>query len=316
MAIHSCGDYARWLPALKKINNLLMVDAAFSPQTDPDPNTPEAFRDAFVNTGIIVHARMVGDPAEVLTLAKRLWTPGLKLIVVTYVPDPVAQQQTLPRPTHPVQLKERNPLMDERLQKIYDSVLNGEMDEVAAFVQAALDAQIDPGIILNEGMISAMQEVGRLFEEGEYFVPEMLISARAMQTGLALLKPHLVQANVQSSGKVVIGTVKGDLHDIGKNLVAMMLEGAAFEIVDLGTDVSPDKFVEAVKTHQPADRRPVGAAHDDHAQHEDDDRSVESGRAARSGEGHHRRRARHRSVRARHRRGWFCNRCQPGGDAG
>ena len=142
--------------------------------------------------------------------------------------------------------------MDDRLQKIYDSVLNGEMDEVAAFVQAALDAPIDPGVILNEGMISAMQEVGRLFEEGEYFVPEMLIAARAMQDGLALLKPHLVQADVQSAGKVVLGTVKGDLHDIGKNLVAMMLEGAAFEIVDLGTDVSPDKFVEAVKAHQPA----------------------------------------------------------------
>jgi 5-methyltetrahydrofolate--homocysteine methyltransferase len=142
--------------------------------------------------------------------------------------------------------------MDERLQKIYDSVLNGEMDEVAAHVQTALDAQIDPGVVLNAGMINAMQEVGRLFEEGEYFVPEMLISARAMQTGLALLKPHLVQANVQSAGKVIIGTVKGDLHDIGKNLVAMMLEGAAFEIVDLGTDVSPEKFVDAVKTHQPA----------------------------------------------------------------
>jgi hypothetical protein len=93
VAIHSCGDYARWLSALKKIDNLLLVDAAFSPQTDPDPNTPEVFRDAFVNTGVIVHARMVGDPAEVLTLAKRLWTPGLKLIVVTYVPDPVAQRQ-------------------------------------------------------------------------------------------------------------------------------------------------------------------------------------------------------------------------------
>jgi len=142
--------------------------------------------------------------------------------------------------------------MDERLQKIYDSVLNGEMDEVAAHVQAALAAQLDPGVILNGGMINAMQEVGRLFEEGEYFVPEMLISARAMQTGLALLKPHLVQANVQSSGKVVVGTVKGDLHDIGKNLVAMMLEGAAFEIIDLGTDVSPEKFVGAVKTHRPA----------------------------------------------------------------
>lgn len=93
VAIHSCGDYARWLPALKKIDNLLMVDAAFSPQTDPDPNTPEAFRDAFVNTGIIVHARMVGDPEEVLSLTKRLWTPGLKLIVVTYVPDPAAQHR-------------------------------------------------------------------------------------------------------------------------------------------------------------------------------------------------------------------------------
>ena len=141
--------------------------------------------------------------------------------------------------------------MDERLQKIYDCVLNGEMDEVTGYVQVALDAQIDPGVILNQGMISAMQEVGRLFEEGEYFVPEMLIAARAMQDGLALLKPHLVQANVQSAGKVVVGTVKGDLHDIGKNLVTMMLEGAAFEIVDLGVDVPPEKFVEAVKAHQP-----------------------------------------------------------------
>ncbi|HTP09362.1 MAG TPA: corrinoid protein [Anaerolineae bacterium] len=141
--------------------------------------------------------------------------------------------------------------MDERLQKIYDSVLNGEMDEVSGHVQAALDASLDPGVILNEGMIRAMQEVGRLFEEGEYFVPEMLISARAMQDGLALLKPHLVQADVQSAGKVVIGTVKGDLHDIGKNLVAMMLEGASFEIIDLGIDVSPEKFVEAVKVHHP-----------------------------------------------------------------
>jgi len=93
LAIHSCGDYARWLPALKKISNLLMVDAAFSPRTDPDPNAPEAFRDAFVNTGIIVHARMVGDPVEVLALTKRLWTPGLKLIVVTYVQDSAAQQR-------------------------------------------------------------------------------------------------------------------------------------------------------------------------------------------------------------------------------
>jgi 5-methyltetrahydrofolate--homocysteine methyltransferase len=141
--------------------------------------------------------------------------------------------------------------MNEHLQKIYDSVINGEMDETAGHVEAALSAQLEPGVILTEGMISAMKEVGRLFEEGEYFVPEMLISARAMQAGLALLKPYLVQAKVASAGKVVVGTVKGDLHDIGKNLVAMMLEGSAFEIVDLGVDVSPEKFVEAVKTHQP-----------------------------------------------------------------
>jgi 5-methyltetrahydrofolate--homocysteine methyltransferase len=143
-------------------------------------------------------------------------------------------------------------MMDEHLQKIYHCVLNGEMDEVTVHVQAALDAQLEPGVILNQGMIGAMQEVGRLFEEGEYFVPEMLIAARTMQDGLVLLKPHLVQANVQSAGKIVLGTVKGDLHDIGKNLVAMMLEGASFEIVDLGVDVPPEKFVEAVKIHQPA----------------------------------------------------------------
>lgn len=141
--------------------------------------------------------------------------------------------------------------MDERLPQIYNSVLNGDMDNVAAQVEAALQAGLDPGTILNQGMVSAMKEVGRLFEEGEYFVPEMLISARAMQAGLAVLKPHLVKAKVASAGKVVIGTVKGDLHDIGKNLVGMMLEGTAFEVVDLGVDVSPEKFVEAVRTHQP-----------------------------------------------------------------
>jgi 5-methyltetrahydrofolate--homocysteine methyltransferase len=96
-----------------------------------------------------------------------------------------------------------------------------------------------------------MTEVGRRFEEGEYFVPEMLISARAMQSGLAILKPLLVASEVAATGKVVIGTVKGDLHDIGKNLVGMMLEGAGFELVDLGTDIGPEQFVQAVRDHQP-----------------------------------------------------------------
>ena len=95
-------------------------------------------------------------------------------------------------------------------------------------------------------MIAAMKEVGRRFEEGDYYVPEMLVSARAMQAGLSLLKPRLVQSDVKSAGRVAIGTVKGDLHDIGKNLVALMLEGTGFEVKDLGVDVPPEKFVDAI----------------------------------------------------------------------
>jgi 5-methyltetrahydrofolate--homocysteine methyltransferase len=146
---------------------------------------------------------------------------------------------------HP--LCRRKNKMDALIKEIYDAVINGQQGPASAKVKEALDKGMDPALVLNEGMVAAMAEVGRLFEEGEYFVPEMLISARAMQAGMALLKPRLVQADVKSKGKVVAGTVKGDLHDIGKNLVCMMLEGASFEIVDLGTDVSPDKFVEAVK---------------------------------------------------------------------
>jgi 5-methyltetrahydrofolate--homocysteine methyltransferase len=138
--------------------------------------------------------------------------------------------------------------MDQQIQGIYDAVVDGQHKVVQQKVQEALDAGIAADVILTQGLVTAMSEVGRLFEEGEFFVPEMLVAARAMQAGLGLLKPHLVEANVQSTGKVVLGTVKGDLHDIGKNLVSMMLEGAAFEIVDLGSDVSPEKFVEAVQT--------------------------------------------------------------------
>lgn len=138
--------------------------------------------------------------------------------------------------------------MEPSIQEIYDCVLNGDNTATPEKVQAALEGGADPGLILNEGMVAAMGEVGRLFEEGEYFVPEMLISARAMQAGLGVLRPHLVSANIKAVGRVVAGTVKGDLHDIGKNLVCMMLEGAGFEIKDLGTDVTPDKFVEAVKS--------------------------------------------------------------------
>ncbi len=141
--------------------------------------------------------------------------------------------------------------MDEMLKSLFDAILDGDVETAKSNVQKALDAQLNPSTILNEGMIAAMREVGCRFEAGEYFVPEMLISARAMQTGMAILKPHLQQTDIKSSGKVVIGTVKGDLHDIGKNLVTLMLEGAGFEVKDLGVDVPIEKFVRAVQEEKP-----------------------------------------------------------------
>jgi 5-methyltetrahydrofolate--homocysteine methyltransferase len=135
--------------------------------------------------------------------------------------------------------------MSQDIQELFDAVLAGNADLTKEKVQVALNQNLEPAKILNQGMIAAMAEVGERFEKGDYFVPEMLIAARAMQQGLSILKPHLQKADLVSEGKVVIGTVKGDLHDIGKNLVSMMLEGAGFEIVDLGTDVSAEKFLEA-----------------------------------------------------------------------
>lgn len=141
--------------------------------------------------------------------------------------------------------------MDPKTQAIYDHIIDGKLDLIEADVLDALDAGIPPEAILNEGMVTAMDEVGALFEAGEYFVPEMLIAAHTMQTGLAILKPLLIEGGVEPSGSIVIGTVQGDLHDIGKNLVAMMLEGGGFEVFDLGTDVSPDAFLEAIREHSP-----------------------------------------------------------------
>jgi 5-methyltetrahydrofolate--homocysteine methyltransferase len=145
----------------------------------------------------------------------------------------------------------RSNYMDEHLTPIYQGIIDGNLEVVKAKVQDAIQAKLPAGMILKEGLVPAMAEVGRLFEEGEFFVPEMLVAARAMQGGLEILKPLLVAADVKPAGKVVIGTVKGDLHDIGKNLVSIMLEGAGFEIHDLGTDVLPEKFVDAVKTFHP-----------------------------------------------------------------
>lgn len=133
------------------------------------------------------------------------------------------------------------------LKQLFQHVVDGEALEVQEGVQAALAEGINANIILKDALISAMDEVGKRFEAGDFYVPEMLIAARAMQGGLRVLKPHLVSAESKSAGKVAIGTVKGDLHDIGKNLVAMMLEGAGFEVHDLGVDVSPESFVKAAQ---------------------------------------------------------------------
>jgi 5-methyltetrahydrofolate--homocysteine methyltransferase len=138
--------------------------------------------------------------------------------------------------------------MNEIIEKIYQGVLTGNREEVIAHVQSVIDANYNIEVVLKEGMMGAMTEVGRLFEEGEYFVPELLVAARAMQGGMELLKPLIVAEEIKPVGKIVIGTVKGDLHDIGKNLVAIMLEGAGFEVIDLGADVSEENYVEAVRT--------------------------------------------------------------------
>ena len=137
------------------------------------------------------------------------------------------------------------------LDDLRKSLIDGELNATLGQVNKALAENIPPEEILTEGLISAMTEVGRMFENGEFYVPEMLISARAMKGGLAILRPHLAAANIKAIGKVVIGTVQGDLHDIGKNLVGMMLEGAGFEVIDLGVDVSPEKYIAAVNEHKP-----------------------------------------------------------------
>ena len=134
-----------------------------------------------------------------------------------------------------------------KLETIFQYVTEGKTSDVESGVQAALDAGVSADEILNQALIAAMDKVGQLFEDGDLFVPEMLIAARAMQAGLNLLKPSLAEEGVETAGTVAVGTVKGDLHDIGKNLVAMMLEGAGLEVLDLGTDVDPAKFAEAVK---------------------------------------------------------------------
>jgi 5-methyltetrahydrofolate--homocysteine methyltransferase len=141
--------------------------------------------------------------------------------------------------------------MEGILKEIFESVLSGEADSVTGKVQDALKAELPAEDILSKGLILAMDEVGARFEKKTLYVPEMLMSAKAMKSAVSILKPLLVESDVKPAGKVLIGTVKGDLHDIGKNLVAMMLEGAGFEVIDLGTDIAPQDFAAAVREVKP-----------------------------------------------------------------
>lgn len=134
------------------------------------------------------------------------------------------------------------------LQKLYEAVLNGDQKMSVAVTREALDAGVDPMELITAYMVPAMDEVGRRFECEDYFVPELLLSARAMKGSLQLIRPLLAARGDEPVGRVVIGTVKGDLHDIGKNLVGSMLEGGGFEVIDLGADVSAERFIEAVQT--------------------------------------------------------------------
>ncbi len=138
------------------------------------------------------------------------------------------------------------------MEQLREFVITGNASETVERVNILLQEGQAPEIIMSEALIPAMDIVGDLFQEGEYFIPEMLVAARAMQRGVDILKPLMTTSDgIEPIGKVVVGTVKGDLHDIGKNLVIMSLEGAGFEVIDLGIDVSPEKFVDAIKEHQP-----------------------------------------------------------------
>lgn len=141
--------------------------------------------------------------------------------------------------------------MAEILDQIAKELFAGNAKAVAELTQKALSEGFSPQEILNEGMIKGMNEVGVKFKANEIYVPEVLIAARAMKAGMEILKPKLAETGVEPVGKMIIGTVKGDLHDIGKNLVAMMMEGAGFEVIDLGIDVPAEKFIQAIKEYQP-----------------------------------------------------------------
>ena len=140
---------------------------------------------------------------------------------------------------------------DELLKQLYDDTLVGNAPSVLDLTRAGLDMGLGPEVLLYEALIPSLEEVGARFERGDFFVPEMLIAGKAMAGALEILRPLLAETGAETIGKIVMGTVKGDVHDIGKNLVNIMFEGAGFEVIDLGVQVAPEKFVDAIRQHRP-----------------------------------------------------------------
>jgi len=140
---------------------------------------------------------------------------------------------------------------EEILDLLYNHTLDGEDEPVVELTNEGLALGMDPMVILFDALIPSLEEVGSLFEQGEYFVPEMLVAANAMAGAMAILKPLIAESGAKPIGTFVMGTVKGDIHDIGKNLCNVMLEGAGFEVIDLGVNVAPETFIEAIREHQP-----------------------------------------------------------------
>ncbi len=140
---------------------------------------------------------------------------------------------------------------DELLKQLYDFTLVGNAPEVLSLTNAGIEMGLGPEMLLYDALIPSLEEVGARFERGDFFVPEMLIAGRAMAGALEVLRPLLAETGAESIGKIVMGTVKGDVHDIGKNLVNIMFEGAGFEVIDLGVQVSPEKFIDAIRAHKP-----------------------------------------------------------------
>ena len=199
--------------------------------------------------------------------------------------------------------------MSRILEKIATAILEGDGEQITKLVNKALGEGMTPSDIMDNGLLLGMNEVGVRFKAGDMFVPEVLMSAEAMQAGTTILRPLLTGAGAKQVGKVLLGTVKGDLHDIGKNLVAMMCEGSGFEVIDIGFNADPEKFVEGVKKHQPqvvgmsamltTTMRAMGYTI----------KALEEAGLARHREDHGGRRAGGRRFRQPHRRGWLRLQC-------